>query len=71
MNSELFKKIEIKENGFSIEIEIVSKFLKKHKSILEVPIKYSGRTYEEGKKIKPIDGFMYLINTIKYRIYRA
>ncbi len=69
MMTDRFKEIELVENGFSIEIEIVSKFLKKHKSIIEVPIKYEGRSYEEGKKIKPIDGLMYLINTIKYKIY--
>ncbi len=69
MMTDIFKEIDLYENGFSIEIEIVSKFLKKHKSIIEVPIKYEGRSYEEGKKIKPIDGIMYLINTIKYKIY--
>lgn len=69
MMTSRFKEIELVENGFSIEIELVSKFLKTHRSIIEVPIKYEGRSYEEGKKIKPIDGLMYLINTIKYRIY--
>lgn len=69
MMTDTFKEIELYENGFSIEIEIVSKFLKKYKSIIEIPIKYEGRSYEEGKKIKPMDGVMYLINTIKYKIY--
>jgi len=69
MLTDIFKEIELYENGFSIEIEIVSKFLRKYKSIIEIPIKYEGRSYEEGKKIKPKDGMMYLINTIKYKIY--
>jgi glycosyltransferase involved in cell wall biosynthesis len=69
MATKIFKEIELVENGFSIEIELVSKFLKKHKSIIEVPIKYEGRSYEEGKKIRPLDGLMYLINSIKYKIY--
>ena len=69
LKTDTFKEIQLYENGFSIEIELVSKFLKKNKSIIEVPIKYEGRSYEEGKKIKPIDGMMYLINTIKYKIY--
>ena len=68
MLTDIFKEIELYENGFSIEIEIVSKFLRKYKSIIEIPIKYEGRSYEEGKKIKPKDGIMYLINTIKYKI---
>ena len=69
MQTDIFKEIELYENGFSIEIEIVSKFLRKYKSIIEIPIRYEGRSYEEGKKIKPKDGMMYLINTIKYKIY--
>ncbi len=67
MPSEFFKSIDIKEKGFSIEIEILSKFLRFNKDIKEVPIKYSGRSYEEGKKIKFSDGIFYLINTLKYR----
>jgi glycosyltransferase involved in cell wall biosynthesis len=66
--AEFFKQVNIVEKGFSIEVEIVSKFLKHNKSVYEVPISYSGRSYEEGKKIKISDGFYYLINTIKYRI---
>ena len=69
MLTDIFKGIELNENGFSIEIEIVSKFLRKNKSVIEIPIRYEGRSYEEGKKIKPKDGIMYLINTIKYKIY--
>ena len=67
--SNFLKDINIQEKGFSIEIELLSKFLKKHKSIKEYPISYDGRSYEEGKKIKLIDGVLYLINTIKYRFF--
>ena len=69
MPSSFFKEMDIKENGFSIEIEILSKFLKYNKSIKEVPIKYEGRSYNQGKKIKNLDGFKYLFNIIKYRIF--
>ena len=67
MPTSFFKGMDIKENGFSIEIEILSKFLKYNRSIVEVPIKYEGRSYKQGKKIKTLDGFKYLSNTIKYR----
>ena len=66
--NKFFQSINIYEKGFSIEIELLSKFLKFNKSIFEVPIKYEGRTYSEGKKIKSKDGILYLINTIKYRL---
>jgi dolichol-phosphate mannosyltransferase len=65
--NEFFQSINIHEKGFSIEIELLSKFLKFNRSIIEVPIKYEGRSYSEGKKIKSKDGILYLINTVKYR----
>ena len=67
MPSIFFKNIDLKENGFSVEIELLSKFLKFNRSIIEVPIKYEGRSYAEGKKIKAIDGFRYLFTTVKYK----
>ena len=67
MPSNFLKNISIKEQGFSIEIEMLSKFLKYNKHIHEVPISYEGRSYEEGKKIKVSDGIMYILNTLKYR----
>ena len=66
--TKVFKNFELKEKGFSIEIELLSKYLKTNNSIIEHPISYEGRTYEDGKKIKTSDGFFYLFNTIKYRI---
>ncbi len=67
MPAEYFKNIELLENGFSIEIEIVAKFVKGNKIVHELPISYTGRSYEEGKKIKVIDGFKYIFNTLRYR----
>ncbi len=69
MPTEFFQSVRLIEQGFSIEIEMLSKFLKTKNKIKEVPIKYEGRTYLEGKKIKTLDGFMYLFNTIKYRFF--
>lgn len=69
MPSKFFIETNLKENGFSIEIEIVAKFLKHSKSLIEVPIMYDGRSYDEGKKIKFSDGIFYIINTLKYRYF--
>lgn len=68
MPSKFFKNTSFKEKGFSIEIEIVAKFLKTNREIIETPISYNGRSYEEGKKIKTLDGFLYLFNTLKYKL---
>jgi len=69
MSNENFQRIELLEKGFSIEIEIVAKYLKTNRLVYEVPIRYHGRSYEEGKKITTVDGFKYLYNTLKYKIY--
>ena len=69
MPMSFFESINLLEKGFSIEIELLSKFLKINRSIVEVPIMYEGRSYSEGKKIKASDGFKYLFNTLKYRIF--
>lgn len=58
--SHLYKDNKLKEKGFSIEIEMLSKFVKSGSSVVEVPISYEGRSYDEGKKIKFSDGFKYI-----------
>lgn len=65
--AKFFRYVNFKEKGFSIEIEILSKFLKYNKSIIELPINYSGRSYSQGKKINIKDGFLYILNIIKYK----
>ena len=69
MPTKFFVNENFKEPGFSIEIEILAKFLKFNRSVIEVPIKYEGRSYEEGKKIKTIDGFNYILSTLRYRFF--
>lgn len=69
MPSKFFKNFIIRENGFAIEVEILAKFIKYNKSIIEVPISYQGRSYKEGKKIKSIDGLRYILKTIKYKFF--
>lgn len=60
ISRDIYKNIEIEKNGFDFEIEILHKALKRCKYFKEVPISYSGRSYEDGKKIKLVDGFRYL-----------
>ena len=64
---EALKSFTLKEKGFAIEIELIAKYLKTpNAEIFEVPIRYQGRTYEQGKKITFKDGFKYLYSTLKY-----
>jgi glycosyltransferase involved in cell wall biosynthesis len=52
----LLKSIPLAGKGFAIEPEIAIKLAKRGARIFEVPIRYSGRTYQEGKKIGWKDG---------------
>ena len=50
VRTELLKSIPLVGRGFEIEPEITIKLAKRAARIFEVPIRYSGRTYQEGKK---------------------
>lgn len=66
IETEVLKKLDIKEKGFAIEVEVLSKFLQRENKIIEVPINYDGRLYSEGKKIKLKDGINILFKIIMY-----
>jgi len=67
---ELLQKITILENRFGFEPEITAKIAKLKCRIYEVGISYSGRTYEEGKKIGWKDGVRALWCILKYNLLR-
>ena len=59
--------LNLKEQSFTIETEIVAKAAKKRLHILEVPVSYHPRPYSEGKKIRCKDGIWAIRSIIKYR----
>ena len=59
--------LRLKEDDFSFCPELTTKISKLNIKITEVPIKYNGRSYEEGKKIKFTDAIKALIVLLKYR----
>jgi glycosyltransferase involved in cell wall biosynthesis len=60
-------KIHLRCDRFNFEPEITAKVAKMRCRVYEVPISYSGRTYDEGKKIGALDGFSALWAIIKFR----
>ena len=68
-DAKLFKKIKLQENDFSFCPEITTKVSNLKEKILEVPIKYKGRSYEKGKKIQFKDGFLALKTLFKYKYF--
>jgi glycosyltransferase involved in cell wall biosynthesis len=68
IRTDLLKSIPLDSNDFRLEVEITMKLAKRNARVFEVPISYSGRTYEEGKKIIWRDGLKAIWATIKFGI---
>jgi glycosyltransferase involved in cell wall biosynthesis/phospholipid N-methyltransferase len=68
VKADLLKSIPLESNGFGFEPEITIKLAKREARIFEMPIRYSGRTYAEGKKITWKDGVRALGALLKYTI---
>ena len=64
---ELFSRIHIRSDRFSLETELTVKLAKIGARIYEVPITYHGRTYAEGKKISWTDGIAAVYHLLVYR----
>jgi len=69
---ELLERITLEEPRFGFDPEITAKnsHLKPAPRIYEVGIGYSGRTYDEGKKIGWRDGIRVIISIIRYNLFR-
>ena len=63
----LIDSIEVKTNNFDYDNELVCKILKRGYKIVDAPIRYYPRNYEEGKKINWKHGFLILWTIIKTR----
>lgn len=56
MRSDILRQLKLSSNTFTIEPELTTRLSQWGGRIYEVPISYRGRTRQEGKKIRPIDG---------------
>lgn len=68
---EIIQSIEIEENRFGFEPEVVAKISELRCRIYEMGISYHGRTYAEGKKIGIRDGFRALYCIFRYNAHKA
>ena len=69
---EVLQEITLKSDRFGFEPEITAKIARKRKPswrVYEVPISYSGRTYEEGKKIGLKDAFTAFFSIVRFRYF--
>ncbi|PIQ74473.1 MAG: glycosyl transferase [Candidatus Portnoybacteria bacterium CG11_big_fil_rev_8_21_14_0_20_44_10] len=61
---------ELKSSRFGIEPELTAQFAKNKFRIYEVGISYSGRTYQEGKKISWKDGLAAIWHIIRFNLLK-
>lgn len=66
---EVVNDMKINARGFEFEPEFTAKVLKQGIRIVEVPISYFGREYEEGKKIKWTDAPIAAWTLLRYRFF--
>ncbi|MGH7415292.1 MAG: glycosyltransferase [Candidatus Rokuibacteriota bacterium] len=68
---EVLQALRLEENRFGIEPELVAKIAHRRLRIFEMGISYSGRTYEEGKKIGARDAVRALYCILRYNAHSA
>jgi glycosyltransferase involved in cell wall biosynthesis len=61
-------KLRIEESGFGVEPELTARVARLRCRVFEVGVSYSGRTYEQGKKIRPRDGAWAVWCILKYNL---
>ena len=66
---EVIRTVDLREPRWGFDPEVTVKLARRRCVFYEVGISYNGRTYEEGKKIRGIDGFRVLYSLIRYGIF--
>jgi 2-polyprenyl-3-methyl-5-hydroxy-6-metoxy-1,4-benzoquinol methylase len=68
VRTDLLRSIPIRSHDFRLEPELTIKLAKRQARVFEVPISYSGRGYQEGKKIGWRDGFLALKAILRFAL---
>jgi len=68
MSTELFRSLDLRARGFAIEAEITAKLLRAGVRIYEVPITYTARSRQEGKKLTAFDGLRVIRTLVRCRL---
>ncbi|HEX6883940.1 MAG TPA: glycosyltransferase family 2 protein [Planctomycetota bacterium] len=67
---EVADKLDIQSRGFAVEPEITAKVARLKVRVYEVPIRYAGRDYAAGKKIRPRDGFIAVWAIVRWGLFK-
>lgn len=67
---EVIEQLELKCQRFEFCPEVTAKVLRRRERVVEVPVVYRARTFEEGKKIGYKDFFVAVYTLLRYRFWR-
>ena len=68
IRTEVFRSLDLRENGFPIEPEITARLIQNGERIVELPISYVARPTSAGKKLTSKDGFRVLRTIARCRL---
>jgi glycosyltransferase involved in cell wall biosynthesis len=68
VRSDVAQALHLEGNGFDLDFELPAKILMAGHEIVEIPISYEPRSYEEGKKIGPRDFVTATIAMLRARV---
>ena len=66
--TEVLRSLDLSEDGFGIDAEIPARLLRAGHKIYEVPVTYTARSREEGKKLTAADGMLVLRTLVRCRV---
>jgi glycosyltransferase involved in cell wall biosynthesis len=66
--TDLLRSLPLQETGFAIEAELAARLIQAGARIFEVPVHYQARPFEEGKKLRAIDGLRVLRTLVRCRL---
>ncbi|MGO9112268.1 MAG: glycosyltransferase [Thermoguttaceae bacterium] len=71
IRADILRQLRLQSRSFTFEPEVTCRLAQWGARIYEVPISYTGRTYPDGKKIRPHDGFLALGEIFRARFLDA
>lgn len=66
--TDVLRSLDLSEDGFGIDAEIPARLLRAGRTIYEVPVTYSARSREQGKKLTAADGARLLGTLVRCRL---
>ena len=69
IRTSILKEISLYSDRFGFEPEITAKLAKRKCKIVEVPISYRGRDYDEGKTVSWKDGVAAIFHILRFRFF--